>query len=61
MKNVPAKSKITTAELQLSELCALVETLPYWTVVDKVMLFKLCFGLMEENLTKFHNFMQVCW
>jgi len=39
MKNVPVKSKITTAHLQISELCALVETLPYWTVADKVKKF----------------------
>ena len=32
----PKKASLTTADLQLSEACALVETLPKWTVVDKV-------------------------
>ncbi|KAI0237528.1 putative GTP-binding protein 6 [Lamellibrachia satsuma] len=31
----PKKASLTTADLQLSEACALVETLPKWTVVDK--------------------------
>lgn len=32
----PKKASLTTAELQLSEACALVESLPKWTVVEKV-------------------------
>ena len=36
MKWGPKKASLTTAQLQLSEACALVESLPKWTVVEKV-------------------------
>lgn len=36
MKDIPERAKITSAELQLSELCALAESIPRWVVVDKV-------------------------
>ena len=35
-KIIPKKSKLTTAVLQMSEVCTLVVTLPKWTVVDRV-------------------------
>ena len=36
MKDIPEKTKITNAELQLSELCALAESIPRWVVKEKV-------------------------
>lgn len=35
LKSVPKAAKLTTVDLQLAELCALVETLPNWSVVEK--------------------------
>ena len=61
----PKKASLTTAKLQLSEACALVESLPKWTVVEKVRLSNLhiCHLFMSGNAfddTKFVNNNFIC-
>lgn len=35
LKSVPKAAQMTTVDLKLAELCALVETLPKWSVIEK--------------------------
>ena len=58
IKLMSSRKRSTTAELQLDEACALVETLPKWRVVEKVRYKEIGVYLMESIL--FNLCMNIC-